>query len=83
MKANSDKFQTICVGKKAHENIKSFQIGQTNITCEEIVTLLGITIGFMLKSDNHISDICNKASKQLAVLKSLGFFNQTRQTYYL
>ena len=47
MKANSDKFQTICVGKKAHENIKSFQISQNIITCEEIVTILGITIDFM------------------------------------
>ena len=35
MKVNLDKFQVICVGEKAHENIKSFQIGQTNFTCEE------------------------------------------------
>ena len=57
-----------------HDNIESFQIGQTNIKCEENVTLLGINIGFMLKFDNHVSDICKKASKQLAVLKRLGSF---------
>ena len=64
-KAHPDKFQAqaICVGKKARENIKLFQIGQTNITCEENVTRLGINIDFMLKFDSHVSDICKKASK--------------------
>ena len=74
MKANPDKFQAICIGKKAHDNIESFQNGQTNIKCEENVTLLGINIDFMLKFDNHVAEICKKASKQLAVLKRLGSF---------
>ena len=74
MKANPDKFQAICVGKKAQDNIESFQIGQTNIKCEENVTLLGKNIDFMLKFDDYISEICKKASKQLAVLKRLGSF---------
>ena len=74
MKANPDKLQAICIGKKAHDNIESFQIGQTNIKCEENVTLLGINIDFMLKFDNHVSEICKKASKQLAILKRLGIF---------
>ena len=60
MKANHEKFQAICVGKKAHDNIESFQIGQTNIKCEENVTLLGINIDFMLKFDDYISEICKK-----------------------
>ena len=34
MKANPDKFQAICMRKKAHDNIESFQIGQTHIKCE-------------------------------------------------
>ena len=62
-KANPDKFQAICIGKKAHDNIESFQIGQTNIKCEENVTLLGINIDFMLKFQNHVAEICKKASK--------------------
>ena len=74
MKANPDKFQAICVGKQVHANIDSFQIGNTNIKCEDNVTLLGVNIDFMLKFDDHVSDICKKASKQLAVLKRLGRF---------
>ena len=53
-------------------NIESFQIGQTNIKCDDSVTLLGINIDYMLKFDAHVSEICKKASKQLAVLKRLG-----------
>ena len=74
MEANPDKFQAICVGKQMHDNIDSFQIGNTNIKCEDNVTLLGVNIDFMLKFDDHVSDICKKASKQLAVLKRLGRF---------
>ena len=32
MKANPDKFQAICAGKKCHDNIKSFRIGDTDIS---------------------------------------------------
>ena len=77
MKANPeapDKFQAIFAGKKCHDNIKSFRIGDTDISCEANVSLLGVNIDFMLKFDDHVSDICKKASKQLAVLKRLGRF---------
>ena len=74
MKANSDKFQAICIGKKSHENIDYFQVGQTNIKCDDNVILLGINLDYMLKFDTHVSEICKKASQQLAVLKRLGRF---------
>lgn len=74
MKANPDKFQAICIGRITHDHIDSFQIGQTNIKCEDSVTLLGINIDYMLKFDEHVSELCKKASKQLAVLKRLGGF---------
>ena len=74
MKANPDKFQAICIGKKTRDNIESFQIGQTNIKCDDSVTLLGINIDYKLKFDAHVSEICKKASKQFAVLKRLGEF---------
>ena len=74
MKANPCKFQDICAGKKAYENIESFHIDSVNIECEENVTLLGVNIDFLLNFDQHISDICKKASKQLAVLKRTGSF---------
>ena len=60
MKANPDKFQAICHGKKANENITSFHISNTDIQCEDNVTLLGVNIDFLLKFDSHVTDICKK-----------------------
>ena len=74
MKANPDKFQAISAEKKCHDNIMSFRIGDTDISCEDNVSLLGVNTDFMLKFDDHVSDICKKAYKQLAVLKRLGRF---------
>ena len=74
MKANPNRFQAMCVGLKAYENFKSFQIENVDIKCEDSVTLLGVSIDFRLKFDSHVSVICKKASKQLAVLKRLGRF---------
>ena len=70
MKANPDKFQAICVGKKAHDNIESFQIGQTNIKREDNVNLLGIYIDIMPKIGDHISDICTKSFQTISSLKA-------------
>ena len=42
------------------------------IKSEDNVTLLGVNIDFMLSFYYHVTDICKKASKQLAVLKRLG-----------
>lgn len=67
MQANPDKFQAICVGKKANEGIQSFEIEGNTIKCENSVTLLGVKIDYLLKFDVHVSDVCKKASKQLAV----------------
>ena len=74
MKANPDKFQAICIGQKTHDAISSFQLNDTVIHCEDNVTLLGVNIDFMLNFNDHISDICKKASQQLAVLKRIGRF---------
>ena len=60
MKANPDKVQAMCIGKKTHDSIESFQIGQTNIKCDDSVTLLGINIDCMLKFDGHVSEIYKK-----------------------
>ena len=78
MKANPEKFQAICLGKRAYEGIDSFDLEGTQIKCEENVTLLGINIDHMLKMDKHVSEICQKASKQLAVLIR-EIFNKTRK----
>ena len=54
------KFQAICIGKNAHENIASFKVDSVEIKCEENVTLLGVNIDFMLSFDDHVTDICKK-----------------------
>ena len=84
MKANPSKFQAICIGKNAHDGITSFNIDSVEIKCDDNVTLLGINIDFMLRFDDHVSEICKKASKQLAVLKRLGRFltRQGKMTIY-
>ena len=33
MKANPDKFQAICIGKKTYDNIETFRVGETDIKC--------------------------------------------------
>ena len=75
MKAKPDKSQ-----QKTNDNIISFRIVDTDITCENYVSLLGINSDFMLKFDDQVADICKKASdKQLAVLKKTRqLFIQTR-----
>ena len=74
MKANPDKFQAICIGQKTHDAISSFQLNDMVINCDNNVTPLGINIDFMLNFNDHISEICKKASQQLAVLKRIGRF---------
>jgi hypothetical protein len=51
------------------QSLKLVSIGFHKII---IVKLLGVTIDYELEFDKHISDICNKASRQLNVLKRIG-----------
>ena len=51
-----------CLCKKTYDNIETFRIGETDIKCENNVSLLGINIDFMLKFDDHVTEICKKAS---------------------
>ena len=84
MKANHTKFQAICIGKRAHDCITSFDIDSAEIECEDNVILLGKNIDFILRFDDHVSKICKRASKQLAVLKRIGRFStkQGKTTIY-
>ena len=47
IKANSTKFWAICIRKRAHDDIPSFNIDSAEIKFEDNVTLLGINIDFM------------------------------------
>ena len=44
------------------------------INCEDVVKLLGVDIDYQLNFDQHISNLCRKASQQLNVLKRLSPF---------
>ena len=72
MKVNPDKFQAISFGKKGNQQITYFTLGNTTIQCEDSGVLLGIKIDHLLTFNKHITDICNKSARQLAVLKRIG-----------
>ena len=72
MKVNPHKFQAISFGKRGNGVITDFKCGMTQVKCEDSVVLLGIAIDHMLTFNDHITDICKKSARQLAVLKRLG-----------
>ena len=78
MKANTSKFQAISFGKRGTRDIKNLTFENTTIHCENSVVLLGIEIDHSLTFSIHIANICNKAARQLAVLKRLSLL-LTRQ----
>ena len=72
MKANPDKFQVLAIGTKSQKLDLEFNLGQTTLTCDKEVKLLGVTVDFKLSFKPHISNICKKASRQLNVLNRIG-----------
>ena len=74
MQANPDKCQAIAVEKKTYAKEPVFDIESANISCDEVIKLLGIDIDNQLNFDKHIKNICSKASQQLSVLKRIGWF---------
>ena len=72
------------MGENAHARITSFYTDSAEIKCEDNATLLGINIDFMSHFDDCESEICKKASKQLAVLRRLGrvLTKQGKMTIY-
>ena len=84
MQAKPNKFQAIGVGKRTHERSPTFKFGSIEITCDEEVKRLFVYIDFKLSFENHISNLCKKAAKQLNVLKRIGKkTQQTKQTVYI
>ena len=74
MQANPDKFQAIAVGNKTYAKKPVFNIESAEITCDDVVKLLGIDIDYQLNFNIHIKNICRKASQQLNVLKRIGCY---------
>ena len=77
MQANPDKFQATMLGILGFENCKSLIVDGTVIKCEDSVKLLGVTFDYMLNFDNHISNICKKAARQIYVLLLLSKYLST------
>ena len=72
MKANPEKFQAIAIGNQTKQQNLTFTLDGNKIECESEVKLLGVTIDFQLNLNEHVYNICNKASRQLNVLKRIG-----------
>ena len=70
--ANPDKFQCIALGKLA-KNV-SFNIGNQILSPSTNVKILGITIDDKLLFNEHVSNICQRAARQLNALKRLHKF---------
>ena len=69
MKANSSKFQAICLSRNGQQI--EFKIENNTIKSEDVVKLLGIHIDRELKFDNHVSVITKKAARQINALQRI------------
>ncbi len=68
--ANPDKFQCLTLGKDWEEGI-TFNVGDTKIVPSRIVKSLGISIDNNLNFNEHVTDICRSAARQVNVLKRI------------
>ena len=75
MIVNPGKFKAILL-QKNKRNASEYPIVLTGheIKTQESVTLLGVTIDYILSFEEHVSNLCQKASAQLNALKRLGVF---------
>jgi hypothetical protein len=84
MKANPEKFQAIAIGKQTKQQNLTFTLDGNKIECESEVKLLGVTIDFQLKFNEHVSSICKKNLQAIKCIKKNWYpFNKTRKTYNL
>ena len=82
MIVNPGKFKATLL-QKNKRNTSEYPIALMvhEIKMQEPVTLSGVTIDYKLSFEEHVSNLCQKVSAQLIVLKRLGAFmsNQTRK----
>ena len=82
MIVNPDKFQAMVLqnsrNSKNYEHVK-LEIGSTKIEIKNTVKLLGITIDNKLNFEEHISELCKKASMQFNVISRLHKFKSKEQ----
>ena len=68
MQTNPEKIQAIGFRKETHDMELTLKVSDTQIKCEDGVTLLGVDF------DQQINNFCRKAGQQLNVLKKLSPF---------
>ena len=68
MKANPDKFHAICICRKTHDAISSFQINDTIIKCDDNVTLLGVNIDFKCFYDDALTELVNHYANRILIV---------------
>ena len=75
MQATPEKFRVMVLGRKAYDGCKKFRVSDTDIKCEELVKLLGVTVNYILNFDFHISNICKKVAEQINLLRLSNYIN--------
>ena len=72
MEANPTKFQSMILkNKKAIADYFNIIVNDTMLNLTDDMTVLGITIDSQLNFNVHVSNVCNKAGRQLNVLQRL------------
>ena len=77
MKNNADKCHLLVSTNNAI-NIKIGNIDLTNSTCEK---LLGVKFDYKLTFDDHISELCKKASRKIHALARVTIYEYCEKTY--
>ena len=83
MIVNPDKFQAILQNSRNLKNCElvKLEIGSAKIEIKNTVKPLGITIDNKLNCEEHISELCKKASTQLNAISLLQRFRCLRIIY--
>ena len=75
MIANPGKFKALIIAKDKRETKGHIiNLGNVEITPNDAVDLLSVTLDNKLMFDHHINELCTKAGGQLNALKRLGPF---------
>ena len=85
LETNTSQFQSMLLKNKS-VNAEDFNVIADNDTVNltETINVLGVNIYDKLNFNGHLSNICNKAGRQLGVLKRLkGFFRQRKSVIYI
>jgi hypothetical protein len=60
MQSNPGQFQAMAIGDKTHKHNITLNLNGCNISCDNEVKLLGVTIDFKLNFNTHIANICKQ-----------------------